>query len=414
MARMFERYESKVRVYCEAFKANFETADNAFIYDDNRNKYIDFFSGAGSLNYGHNNKKIKKALIKYIEGNGITQSLDMTTPAKEKFINKFQTIILKPRGLEYKMQFVGPTGADAVEAALKLSKIVTKRRGLIAFTNSFHGCTAGSLAVSASTNFKKNIRNANVDFMPYDGYIDNFDSINYMEKMLTDSNSGIAPPAAIILETIQAEGGINVAESDWLKRLEKLCKKLKTLLIIDDIQVGNGRTGTFFSFEKAGIYPDMILLSKSIGGYGLPLSIVLLKPHLDMWKSGEHTGTFRGNNLAFIAGTEALDYWKNETFSNELKIKSEILYDELDSIAKKTDEKKISVRGRGFIYGLDLIDSEFAVNVASRAFEKKLIIERCGKGEVLKFMPPLTIETDTLMKGIDIIKKSIAEVCIAN
>ena len=305
--------ESEVRGYVRNFPTVFNKAQGSILTDTNGKDYIDFFCGAGSLNYGHNNPNAKKALLDYIEGDGIQHSLDTSTKAKLDFLHTFESVILQPRKLDYKIQFTGPTGTNAVEAAIKLARKVKKRSHVIAFSHGYHGHSLGSLALTANDYYHDEFYGSrnNVSHLPFDGYLGNLDTSEYLEKVLSDQSSGIPIPASIILETIQGEGGINVASKQWLQNVEATCRKHDILLIVDDIQVGNGRTGKFFSFEHSGISPDIVCLSKSIGG-GLPFSINLIKPEIDAWKPGEHTGTFRGNNLAFVAGNAMLEYWKQD------------------------------------------------------------------------------------------------------
>ncbi|MDD4874183.1 MAG: aminotransferase class III-fold pyridoxal phosphate-dependent enzyme, partial [Dehalococcoidales bacterium] len=236
---------------------------------------------------------------------------------------------------------------------------------------------------------------------------DEINTAQYLRKFLEDQSSGIDLPAAIIMETVQAEGGVNVAGKEWLIEIEHICREFDILLIIDDIQVGNGRTGTFFSFEEAGLSPDIITLSKSIGG-GLPLALVLIRPELDQWKPGEHTGTFRGNNLAFVAATRLFDYWKTDELSERIKIKEKIIRDRLSIIADKYPELNCKVRGRGMIYGLEIGTKGMAKQVSRESFNRNLIIELAGADDdVLKFLPPLVIEEELLVKGLDIIEEAI-------
>lgn len=404
---IFQRRESEVRSYCRTFPAIFQKAKGAFLYDEKGKRYIDFFSGAGTLNYGHNNSAMKKSIIDYLNADYVTHSLDMATSAKQKFLEEFETVILQPRGLDYKIQFTGPTGTNANEAALKLARIVKKRSNVIAFTNGFHGLSSGSLSVTSNAYYRNEVFTSrlNVSFMPYDGYFgENVNTIDYLRKFLDDRSSGIDLPAAVILETIQAEGGVNVAEIHWLKDLDKLCRDFDILLIVDDIQVGIGRGGSFFSFERAGIKPDIVTLSKSISGFGLPMSLVLIKPEFDQWKPGEHTGTFRGNNLAFVTATEALQYWRNEEFSESANKKGKIIKKKLCDIQERYPELKIRVRGLGMIYGLEIPDPEISESITREAFERGLILELCGaKNNVLKFLPTLTIDESTLEEGLGII-----------
>lgn len=412
--RVFENYESVVRGYIRSFPAVFKTAKGAKITDEQGNEYIDFFAGAGTLNYGHNNPKATEAMIEYLKQDGIVHGLDMATTAKKEFMGTFIDTILAPRNLEYKLQFTGPTGTNAVETALKLARMVKGRSNVVAFTNGYHGLSQGSLAVTGNNFYRdeSHISRSNVTFMPYDGYFgDDADSLTIFRKYLEDGSSGLDLPAAVILETIQGEGGINVASKEWLQGVEALCREFDILLIVDDIQVGNGRTGDFFSFEFAKINPDIITLSKSIGG-GLPMALVLLKPELDQWKPGEHTGTFRGNNLAFVASKHLLSYWESDDLANAIFHKENILKEKLEAISLKYIDYDIKVRGRGLVYGMEISsDSSIAGEISAKAFEKGLIIETCGsEGQVVKFLPPLTIDEDTLNTGLDILESAIEEV----
>jgi diaminobutyrate-2-oxoglutarate transaminase len=408
--RIFEELESEVRGYVRAFPAIFDVAKGSFIYDEQGNEYIDFFAGAGTLNYGHNNPIISKALIEYLQHDGIIHSLDKATVAKKAFLQTFHDTILAPRNLNYKIQFTGPTGTNAVETALKLARMVKRRSNVIAFTNGYHGLTMGSLAVTGNDFYRDESYGArnNADSVPFDGYLGpDTNTIDYLRKFLEDGSSGIDLPAAIIVETVQGEGGINVASVKWLQELEALCREYDILLIIDDIQVGNGRTGTFFSFERAGIKPDMVCMSKSIGG-GLPMAILLMRPELDQWQPGEHTGTFRGNNLAFVAATQALSYWDNDDFSESVKYKGKIMEEELKKIVEKYPQLDIELRGIGMVWGLDIPRSGFAGLVSREAFDNNLIIELAGADDnVVKFLPALTIDEETLRKGMDIIDQAI-------
>jgi diaminobutyrate-2-oxoglutarate transaminase len=416
--QIFEQVESQVRSYIRAFPTVFAKAKGAMLYDEQGKAYVDFFAGAGTLNYGHNNEAITTAMIDYLQNDGVVHGLDMGTTAKKKFLQTFSETILAPRQLDYKIQFTGPTGTNCVETALKLARRVKGRSNVVSFTNGFHGLTMGATAVTGNKNYRHEsyVNRANVSFMPYDGYLGpDFNTINYLRKALEDNSSGLDIPAAVIVETVQAEGGVNVAGSEWLRQLEQVCRDHGILLIIDDIQVGNGRSGDFFSFEAAGISPDMVTISKSIGG-GLPMAILLLKPELDEWKPGEHTGTFRGNNLAFVASTAALSaYWQNDEFSQAVKHKSSILKDELEKTAQEFPGLQANVRGRGLLYGLEIPAAGFAKKVSQRAFEKGLVIELSGaRSQVVKFLPPLIIDEETLHKGIEIVNEAIAETVNGN
>jgi len=407
---IFERLESQVRIYSRMFPTVFTKAKGSFLYDEVGKEYIDFFAGAGAINYGHNNPKINKRIIEYIQQSGIIHSLDMFTTAKREFLENFYSFILKPRNLDYKVQFCGPTGTNAVEASLKLARKAKKRKGIIAFTNAFHGLTTGALSVTGNSHYKNEFftNDIGVTFMPYDGYLGpDIDTTKILRKFLTDKGSGVNIPAAIILETIQAEGGVKVASIRWLQEIEKICKEFDIILIVDDIQVGCGRSSDFFSFGRAGIKPDIAVLSKAIGA-GMPLAIMLIKPEFDIWQPGEHTGTFRGNNLSFVAGAEALTYWKTSEFSNSIKDKSKLFREILEGTKSKYSRLITEIRGYGLICGIVIPKKGFCIEVAKEAFNQGLIIELAGpNNEVLKVLPPLTIDMETFKKGIDIIEQSI-------
>ncbi len=405
-------HESNVRSYCRSFPAIFVKAQGSTIEDVTGRPYLDFFSGAGALNYGHNHPRLKKALLEYIEQNGIIHSLDMVTQAKIDFIDKFCRVILQPRQLDYKLQFVGPTGTNAVESALKLARKITGRKNVVAFTRAFHGMTLGSLSVSGlrSLTHHQRLSLPETVFMPFDQYHAGIDSIAYMDQLLGDPYSGIAAPAAFIVETVQAEGGINVASVDWLRRLQQLAAKYESLLIVDDIQVGCGRTGKFFSFERANLIPDIICLSKSLSGYGLPLSLVLLKPELDQWQPGEHNGTFRGNNSAFITATAALDFWEDAPLmETNIQERVNFLKQACQDIVNSLDQPVLH-KQCGLIQGLEFPDVETARQISKRCFEQGVIIETAGaKDQVLKFLPALTITKDDLQYGMEIVRSAIFE-----
>ncbi len=410
----FEIFESEVRIYCRSFPAVFTTATGACMIDDTGKEYLDFFSGAGALNYGHNNPKLKQKLIEYLENDGIAHSLDMATGAKERFLERFNAVILEPRNLHYKMQFTGPTGTNAVEAALKLARKATGRQTIIHFLNSFHGMSMGSLGVTGSVTKRAGAGVPLHYSMPmfFDGDMGpDFDTLDCLEALLKNPGNGIGIPAAVIVETIQAEGGVKVARVEWLRRLEQITKQYGIVLIVDDIQVGCGRTGQFFSFEAAGIQPDLVCLSKSISGFGLPMSLLLVRPELDVWAPGEHSGTFRGNNLAFVTATEALSYWENNSFSQSIGEKEKLAVSLLENIAASFPEHNAKVRGRGLIQGLVFENESVAEKVSCAAFERGLIIETCGsRNEALKLLPPLTISKAELEKGIAIIEDTLKAV----
>lgn len=411
---VFDTMESNVRGYCRDWPTVFTTAKGAWLRDEDGRDYLDFFAGAGALNYGHNNPVLKQALIDYIAGDGITHGLDMSTAAKRELLEVFRDTVLAPRGLDYKVQFPGPTGANAVEAALKLARKVTGRETVLSFTNGFHGMTLGALAVTgnAAKRAGAGVPLAHATPMPYDGYFDNTTTdFQWMERVLDDSSSGFDRPAAVIVETVQGEGGVNVARLEWLSHLADLCRARGILLIIDDVQMGCGRTGPFFSFEAAGITPDIVTLSKSIGGYGLPMALVLFKPEHDQWKPGEHNGTFRGNNPAFVTATAALrEYWSGTGLAEATAANGAHVASVLHSVCDRFDG--ISTRGRGMVQGIVFDDPSLAAKVCRTSFERGLLVETAGSlDEVVKLLPPLTIGRDELDAGLDLLTGSIETVC---
>ncbi|WP_444677714.1 diaminobutyrate--2-oxoglutarate transaminase [Halomonas sp. E19] len=413
-----ERMESNVRTYSRSFPVVFTQARNARLTDEEGREYIDFLAGAGTLNYGHNNPHLKQALLDYLDSDGIVHGLDFWTAAKRDYFEALEELILKPRGLDYKIHLPGPTGTNAVEAAIRLARVAKGRHNIVTFTNGFHGVTMGSLATTGNRKFREatgGIPLQGAAFMPYDGYLgENTDTLDYFEKLLADKSGGLDVPAAVIVETVQGEGGINVAGLDWLKRLEQICRDNDILLIVDDIQAGCGRTGKFFSFEHAGITPDIVTNSKSLSAYGLPFAHVLMRPELDQWKPGQYNGTFRGFNLALTTAAAALrKYWQDDTFERDVQRKGRVVEDRFQKIATWISEQGVpaSERGRGLMRGIDVGTGELADKITSKAFEKGLIIETSGQdGEVVKCLCPLTIPDEDLLKGLDILEESVKEV----
>ncbi|MNJ34542.1 Diaminobutyrate--2-oxoglutarate transaminase [compost metagenome] len=413
--KTFEMLESNVRSYCRSFPVIFDKAKGEQLYADTGEAYIDFFAGAGALNYGHNNEFMKSKIMEYVSQDRIMHGLDMYTKAKEDFIASFSEHILKPQSLDYKLQFCGPTGTNAVEAALKLARKVKGRTSVFAFMGGFHGMSLGSLSITSSNSMRESAGMPlnNVTFIPYGQSFEGMDTIRYMEHILSDTHSGVGKPAAIILETVQAEGGINVAEIEWLQSLRQLCDEHDILLIIDDIQVGCGRTGPFFSFERAGIVPDIVILSKSISGYGLPMSLLLIKPELDIWSPGEHNGTFRGNQLAFVTAKAALEFRTAERLGEQVREKEAFIKQYLQNEIAPLDAD-LKFRGIGMIWGIDVshLGEEIAREITANCFKNGLILERAGRNDtVIKIMPPLTISVENLKRGCDIITESFSKVC---
>ncbi|MGC5627730.1 diaminobutyrate--2-oxoglutarate transaminase [Georgenia sp. Z1344] len=410
--------ESEVRSYSRSWPTTFTTATGSTMTDEDGREYLDFFAGAGALNYGHNNPLLKKVLVEHLTSDKVVHGLDMFTDVRRDFLQTFRSHILEPRGLDHRVVFPGPGGANAVEAALKLARKVTGRESVVNFTNGFHGMTLGALSVTGNSMKRggAGIPLVHATPMPYDDYFDDeYPDFLYFERLLQDLGSGLNEPAAVIVESVQGEGGMNAARADWLRKLSALCKEHEILLILDDIQMGCGRTGGFFSFEEAGIVPDIITLSKSISGYGLPMALTLIRPELDIWEPGEHNGTFRGIGPAFATATAAIkEFWGDDTLEKSTTAKGLYIEGRLNSIAARHEAHGLTSKGRGLARGIQFEDAEKAGEACALAFERGLLVETSGPmSEVIKFLPALTITDDELARGLDIIESCIDDVLAA-
>jgi diaminobutyrate-2-oxoglutarate transaminase len=411
---IFEQFESDVRAYSRRWPVVFDRAAGSYLYGEDGTAYLDFFAGAGALNYGHNNPALKRALIDYLARDGVTHALDMFTSARRNLLETFASTILRPRGMDHKVIFPGPGGANAIEAALKLARAVTGRSEIVHFTNSFHGATLGALAVAGSR-FHRDAAGTPLSAttsVPFDGFLGDEPADHaYLARMLADRGSGLDRPAAVIVETVQGEGGLNTSSVDWLRGLSALCEQHGILLVIDDVLMGCGRAGPFFSFEDAGIVPDMVCLSKSIGGYGLPLALTLVRPELDVWRPGEHNGTFRGVNAAFVTATEALrTYWRDDLLEKSTRAKGERVAAALSGIVDAHPGAGLVAKGRGLARGLR-VGPGLADAVCDAAFARGLVLEASGpRDEVVKLLPPLTVADSELDEGLRIVEESVRAV----
>ncbi len=411
---IFERRESAVRSYSRSFPVLFDRAEGSRLFDVGGRAYLDFLSGCSTLNYGHNHPVLKEALIRYIEADGISCGLDLFTRARGELLESLEACILRPRRLDYLVQFPGPTGTNAVEAALKLARKVTGRRNVVAFTNAFHGVTLGSLACTGNRlhRLDGDPPLAAVTRIPYAGYLgDEVDGLALLERMLGDPSSGIDRPAAILLETVQGEGGLNAADVAWLRRVDAIARAHGALLIVDDIQAGIGRTGSFFSFEFAGLRPDIVTLAKSLSGYGLPLAAVLIRRDHDRWDAGEHNGTFRGNSPAFVTAAAALEhFWRDEAFERRTRELGKLLRLRLESLVMQFPG--LRRKGRGMMQGIEMPSGAMAARVVEQAFANGLIVETSGPfGEVVKVLAPLTVEATELDEGLQILFEAVSDAC---
>jgi len=409
---IYERRESVVRSYARAMPRQFCRAEGVWLHDNQGGRYLDFLSGCSALNYGHNHPALKAALVDYIVADGVAHGLDLHTDAKAEFLETFESLILKPRGLDYRAMFTGPTGTNAVEAAIKLARKITGRTLVIAFTNGFHGMSLGALACTGNA-AKRNgagVPLSHVSHEPYDGYYGpDVDTAELLERRLSDPSSGLDAPAAILLETVQGEGGLNTASPEWLRAIADIARRHGALLIVDDIQAGCGRTGPFFSFEGMGFTPDLVTKAKSLSGMGLPFALTLIRPELDQWSPGEHNGTFRGNNHAFVTATMALrTFWKDDAFERDIQRKGQLLAERLDAIAA---EFGLSTRGRGMMRGIEVESGEVAEAITSACFASGLVIETSGaRDEIVKVLAPLVIDDVALSAGLDILENAVRAV----
>ncbi|WP_265458299.1 diaminobutyrate--2-oxoglutarate transaminase [Enterococcus sp. HY326] len=412
---VIQSLEANVVSYAKSFPFQFDFAKNATLMTTDQREFIDFFAGAGALNFGHNNPYIKKQILAYLNEDRIIHGLDLDTTARAEFFVTFHKEILQPKNLDYKIMSCGPTGTNAVEAALKLARKATGRQNILAFSGGFHGMSLGALALTSDQASRKGagVPLNFVTHLPFvESAVDTQLALKNLRELLADDHSGMELPAAIMLETVQAEGGVHVADSEWLRGLRSICDEFGILLLIDEIQTGVGRTGSFFSFERAGIVPDMVMLSKSISGFGLPLSLVLFKPELDVFNPGEHNGTFRGNQLGFVGATAALKFYVAQELSllteTKGKLVEEFLTQQLIPL-----HPQLQMRGLGLLWGIDFseIDSQLAKKVQQLCVSQGLIIELAGrKDAVLKLLPPLTIPKAQLRAGLKIIFSAVATV----
>ncbi|NDV86776.1 diaminobutyrate--2-oxoglutarate transaminase [Aurantimonas aggregata] len=409
---VFDRVESQVRSYSRSFPKTFGKAQGATLFDKSGAAYTDFLAGCSTLNYGHNDPDLKAALMDYIASDGIAHGLDMFTDAKQAFLETFERVVLKPRGMDYKLQFTGPTGANAVEAAIKLARKVTGRTEIVAFTNGFHGVTLGALAATGNSGHRQGAGTAlpGVSRAAFDGYFGpDIDTADMLDQQLSDPSSGFDAPAAFIVETVQGEGGLNAASPEWLKKIEAIARRHGALFIVDDIQAGCGRTGSFFSFEKMGLDPDIITMAKSLSGMGLPMALTLCKPAHDIWEPAEHNGTFRGNNHAFVTATAAIEkFWSDGAFEAEVATKARYLEDRLGAIA---GTHGFTLRGRGMMRGIDTGSGAVAEAICRACFRQGLIIETSGgHDEIVKVLAPLTIGQAQWAAGLDILEMAFDEI----
>lgn len=401
---VFDELESNVRYYCRRWPTVFVSASGSLLVSESGQTYLDFFSGAGALSYGHNSPFLIEAAVEHLRSGRLMHSLDTHTPEKASFLEALHRHVLMPRDLDSVVQFVGPTGATAVEAALRLAERINGRSTVVAFEGGFHGMTAKAASVSASLRERDH---GGARFLPYRAQPDERDLQRLTDELA--GRTGTEPPGALIIEPVQAEGGARPFAPDYLAEVRRLCTQHEVVLIADEIQAGVGRTGPFFSFEGSGLDPDVICVSKSLSGLGLPLAVNLVRREFDLWSPGEFTGTFRGNNLAFVTATALMErYWQNTDLQRLTRERGEMIRAILERLADENGIVPFSVSGKGFLWGLTFDDDRAATAVVSAAFRSGLILEACGENDrTVKLLPSLVMGDDELSLGLDLLSDAV-------
>jgi diaminobutyrate-2-oxoglutarate transaminase len=428
-----QHVESNARTYANSFRRLFTRGQGTRVYDSNGQEYLDCLSNAGTLALGHNHPEVKESVMQFLASDQLQQALDLATPAKHAFVEQLFSMLPGQMGKTSRIQFCGPSGSDAVEAAIKLTKHYTGRGSIMAFHGAYHGMTAGALAAMGNLGPKLNIGAPGVHFLPFpytfrcpfgtDGSTTDQLSINYIRTVLSDPESGVPKPAAIILEVVQGEGGCIPASKAWLQELRLLTRKHEVPLIIDEVQTGFGRTGTLFAIEHSGITPDALVLSKAIGG-GYPMSVVVYGEELDTWSPGMHAGTFRGNQIAMVAGLATMRIIEREQLAAHAEAMGHLLTAGLKEIAERFPQLG-EVRGRGLMIGVEvtrpdtsgssgsagaagMADPTLARSIKLHCFERGLIIETGGRnGSVLRFLPPLIITREDVATILDRFEQAV-------
>jgi len=426
------QFESNARSYPRKIPIAIRSALGSYVTDVEGRKYLDCLAGAGTLALGHNHPEVIAAIDNVLRSGLPLHTLDLTTPVKDAFSEKLLDLLPGSPGA-WRLQFCGPTGADAVEAALKLAKTATGRSTILSFSGGYHGMTHGALSVTGNLAPKNSVSSLmpGVQFMPYPysyrcplglGGVQGENALaTYMERFLDDVESGVTQPAAVIVEAVQGEGGVVPAPDEWLRRLRAVTQAKGIALILDEVQAGVGRTGDWFAFERSGIVPDMIVISKAIGG-GLPLAVLAYRKHLDTWQPGAHTGTFRGNQMAMAAGLATLRVIERDKLLSQVSIRSEQLLAGLDTLRKR-HACIGDIRGRGLMCGVEIVnralgadtlgsypaDQALALRIQAECFANGLILERGGRhGAVLRLLPPLNISHADLMKALDLLDRALS------
>jgi diaminobutyrate-2-oxoglutarate transaminase len=427
--------ESNARSYPRKFPFAIAKAKGSWVEDVEGNKYLDFLCGAGTLALGHNDDEVNKAMVDLIQSNAPLHTLDLTTPVKDEFVETILRHLPSELGNNAKIQFCSPSGTDATDAAIKLCKTATGRTSVISFAGGYHGMGQGPLACMGNLHAKSTVNGLmpDVHSFPYPyAYRDPFGlggdagvkaACNFFERTLKDPESGITKPACVILEPIQGEGGVIPAPVEFLQTVRRVTKELDIPLIVDEIQCGMGRSGKLFAFEYADIVPDVLLLSKAIGG-SQPMAVVVYKKELDKWTAGAHAGTFRGNQLAMKAGTITLNRVSQPDFLADVVRKGDLIRSNLRDLQKRVSIIG-DVRGKGLMVGTEFVDpkgqkdcicslpasGEIAGAVQKLCFENGLIVEKGGRnGAVMRCLCALNITDEDLTKAWKIFEKCVLEI----
>jgi len=422
---LMNNIESGARTYASTFQTVFDRGAGVRMRDQSGREIIDCLACAGALPLGHNHPEIREALIEFINSGHVQQVLDLTTPAKVEFTRELYSLLPREWARQAKIQFCSPSGSDAVEAAMKLTRFATQRYPIIAFHGAYHGMTSGALAAMGNTGPKCGTGMAvnGVHFAPYpyryrcpfgtDGSQTDDLSIQYLSTILNDPESGITKPAAVIVEIVQGEGGCIPASDRWLRELRKLTQEQDIPLVIDEVQTGFARTGAMFAFERAGILPDVLILSKAVGG-GFPLAVIVYDQSLDLWPRGMHVGTFRGNQIAMVAGKVTMEILERDRIAHHATEMGKELSNGLSELARLHSELG-DIRGRGLMLGVEVIDpftgcrnGALAREIRQAAFENGLLIEAGGRdGAVIRFLPPLIITRGDIEAILDRLDSAI-------
>ena len=427
------QFESSARSYPRNFPIAIKSALGSWITDVEGNRYLDCLAGAGTLALGHNHEVVIDSINRSVDSGLPLHTLDITTPVKDEFCSKVLELF-QDEVSEWRIQFCGPTGADAVEAALKLAKTYTGRTGIVSFTGAYHGMTLGALSVTGNLSVKSPVTGLmpGVQFLPYPySYrcplaVGGDEAVNLlgsmMERFFDDVESGVVKPAAVIVEPVQGEGGVIPAPKPWLMKLREITKRHGIILILDEVQAGVGRTGRWFGYEHSEITPDMVVVSKAIGG-GLPLSLVVFKAEFDVWKPGAHTGTFRGNQLAMSAGLATIKHISETGILDHVGVINKKLVTGFNKL-KCFDPCIGDIRSKGLMLGLEIVnphlqadklgsfpaDPDMAKAIQNACFQNKLILERGGReGAVLRLLPPLNFSNQEAEVMLDVLTASFAE-----